>query len=141
MKQRSLAVLTIVALALPASAAEAPSWPCFQGPNSNFSATDCGLTLVHDLAHARLLWKSQEPTPPGAAQSPRYGGHAWHRISLGDFKPIAIPLAGTLAPVAVPATQKPAVPQTGTAAPPSPGPAAGQAPPSGAPTPAGPSTR
>lgn len=69
-------------------------WPCFQGPHSNFSATDCGLTLVDDLKDARLLWKSQEPTPPGAAQSPRYGGHGWHRISLGDFKPITIPLAG-----------------------------------------------
>jgi outer membrane protein assembly factor BamB len=75
-------------------AAEAPSWPCYQGPNSNFSATDCGLTLVDDLKDARLLWKSQEPTPPGAAQSPRYGGHAWHSISLRDFRPIKIPLAG-----------------------------------------------
>ena len=46
----------------------APSWPCFHGPNGNFSATDCGLTLVDDLRDAKLLWKSQEPTPPGAAQ-------------------------------------------------------------------------
>lgn len=71
-----------------------PGWPAFAGPNGNFSAADCGLTLVDDLAKARLLWKSQEPTPPGAAQSPRYGGHAWHRISLGDFRPVKIPLAG-----------------------------------------------
>ncbi|MBY0460986.1 MAG: hypothetical protein K2V38_27005, partial [Gemmataceae bacterium] len=42
------------------------------------------------------MWKSQEPTPPGAAQSPRYGGHGWHGISLKDFKPVKIPLAGDL---------------------------------------------
>lgn len=91
------AVSILTALAVftgAATAAEAPSWPCYQGPNGNFSATGCGLTLVDDLAQARLLWKSQEPTPPGAAQSPRYGGHAWHRISLGDFKPVKLPLAG-----------------------------------------------
>lgn len=76
-----------------ARAADAPSWPCYHGPNGNFSATDCGLTLVDDLKDTQLLWKSAEPTPPGAAQSPRYGGHAWHRISLGDFKPLRIPLA------------------------------------------------
>jgi hypothetical protein len=44
-----------------ARAADAPSWPCYQGPNGNFSATDCGLTLVDDLKDARLLWKSHEP--------------------------------------------------------------------------------
>lgn len=77
-----------------AAQAAAPSWPCFQGPNGNFSATECGLVLVDDLAQARLLWKSEEPTPPGAAQSPRYGGHGWHTISLGRFKPVTIPLAG-----------------------------------------------
>ena len=80
-------------LVQPALAADGPSWPCYQGPNGNFSATDCRLSLVDDLRHARLVWKSEEPTPPGAAQSPRYGGHAWHRISLGDFKPVEIPLA------------------------------------------------
>lgn len=93
-RSRCLLALTIVGLlAGRACAADAPSWPCYQGPNSNFSATDCGLTLVDDLKDAHLLWKSQVPTPPGAAQSPRYGGHAWHRISLGDFKPIKVPLA------------------------------------------------
>lgn len=88
--------LVALVVAIPAvriQAADAPSWPYYQGPNGNFSATDCGLTLVDDLKDARLVWKSQEPTPPGAAQSPRYGGHGWHGISLRDFRPIQIPLA------------------------------------------------
>jgi outer membrane protein assembly factor BamB len=49
--------------------------------------------LVDDLRDARLLWKSQEPTPPGAAQSHRYGNPGWHGISLGKFKPLKIQLA------------------------------------------------
>ena len=78
----------------PLVAADAPSWPCYQGPNGNFSASDCNLTLVDDLAQAKLLWKSEEPTPVGAGQSKRYGGHGWHTISLGNYKAVTIPLAG-----------------------------------------------
>jgi hypothetical protein len=69
---RLLATLVLAASApLVARAADDPSWPCYHGPNGNFSAADSGLTLVDDLKDARLLWKSVEPTPPGAAQSPR----------------------------------------------------------------------
>ncbi|RLS55167.1 MAG: hypothetical protein DWH95_11915 [Planctomycetota bacterium] len=86
-------VAFIVVFPIFADASDLLSWPCYHGPNANFSATDCGLTLIDDLKDARLVWKSQEPTPPGAAQSPRYGGHGWHN-SLTDFKPIKIPLMG-----------------------------------------------
>jgi hypothetical protein len=86
-------VAFIVVFPIFADASDLLSWPCYHGPNANFSATDCGLTLIDDLKDARLVWKSQEPTPPGAAQSPRYGGHGWHN-SLTDFKSIKIPLMG-----------------------------------------------
>ena len=86
-------VAFVVVFPIFADASDLLSWPCYHGPNANFSATDCGLTLIDDLKDARLVWKSQEPTPPGAAQSPRYGGHGWHN-SLTDFKLIKIPLMG-----------------------------------------------
>ena len=74
-------------------AGEAPGWPYYLGPNSNLSATETGVALVDDLGKAALVWKSEAKTPPGAAQSQRYGrGHGWHRISLNDFNERKLPL-------------------------------------------------
>jgi outer membrane protein assembly factor BamB len=89
-----VAALCLVGLAAAAPAeGPAPNWPCFHGPHGNFSAAETGVAIVDDLHDARLLWKSEAATPPGAAQSPRYGGHAFHGISLGKFQPVKIPLA------------------------------------------------
>jgi outer membrane protein assembly factor BamB len=52
----------------------ARDYPCWIGPNYNFSPLSCGHELVDDLAKARLLWKS-EHTPPGRLQTIRYGNH------------------------------------------------------------------
>jgi len=46
-------------------------WPCWNGPNSNFSATPSGHKLVNDLSDARLIWKSEQ-TPPCRMQTTRY---------------------------------------------------------------------
>ena len=79
---RTFALLLVVASAVLGAKAYAaePSWPCCQGPNGNFSATDSSLTLVDDLHQARLLWKSEEQPPPGAAQHERQSG----RVVVAD---------------------------------------------------------
>ena len=59
--------------------AEGPQWPAWEGPTGNCVATDTGARLVDDLKDARLVWKSEAPTPgaPGPSKDiPRTMGNA-----------------------------------------------------------------
>ena len=44
-------------------------WPSWAGPYHNFRSIACGHTLVEDLRHAKLVWRSEEVTPVAKAQA------------------------------------------------------------------------
>ncbi len=70
-------------------------WPCWSGPNYNFTAESTGHQLVDSLADARLVWRS-EKTPPGRCQTTRYGdGNIKNFLSRGG------PAGGSASPVLV----------------------------------------
>jgi len=63
------------------------TWPCWVGPNQNFSSGPCAVPLVEDLNRARLVWASQYIGPPESG-SRRYGACAGVPPAAGGATPL-----------------------------------------------------
>ncbi len=63
------------------------AWPCFRGPNSNFTATNTGVQWVENLTLARPVWRSEEKLPgmPGRCGGlVRYLGGIYKEYVIGS---------------------------------------------------------
>jgi len=73
--------------------AEGSDWPCWIGPQQDFSATPRGHALVGDLAEARVVWWSEQ-TPPGRLQNFRYAEN-----NLAMLAQSGMPAGGCASPI------------------------------------------
>ena len=70
---------------------EGTSWPAWHGPSHNMVAAPSNNALVDRLDQARLVWRSEEPTPaaPGSIMRSARGGEAHQRrIGGGGASPV-----------------------------------------------------